>query len=82
MNTIHPHLMVHLAALAASAATTFALLSGVVSLAEPRASARSTGFATRGAELGRTAGAASPRAATEITALAAGTGPDEQSNQQ
>ena len=73
MNTIHPHLMVRLAALAASAATTFALFSSVVSLAEPRAPARSTGFATIGAEPSRPAGAASPSAATEITALAAGT---------
>lgn len=73
MNTIHPHPIARLAALAASAATTFALLSSVVSLAEPGAPARSAGFATQSAEPSRSAGAASLSPAKEVTALAAGT---------
>ena len=71
MNTIHPR-MVRLAAIASSAAMTFALLSSVVSLAELHAPAHSSGFATQRAEPGRPAGAALPRVATDITALAAG----------
>lgn len=73
MNTLHPHLMARLAALAASAATTFALLSCVVSLADPGTPARSAGFTTQSPEQGQPLGAASPGPIKEAAASQPGT---------